>query len=1325
MPPEIDKFSSQGLLNQSSGPVNQHFGDDITAIEGGVVVNRSPGATIQIIQSLVKSAPPFTYRPRLQRMIEDYTAVFGGRDAELANLDAWLNDPNQPWGLLLAPTGRGKTALLIHWVLRLHEQGHVRAAFHSISLRYETATTDATFRTLAHTLAGWHNESPPEANTSPDHLRVIVADYLRQPLPDGRPAVVLLDGLDEAINWQVGRDLFPRQLPPGLKVLASARQLAHGDQATWLERLGWERRETRAFTLGGLEQATVASILQAMGDPLAQLATDVDVVGELYRVSEGDPLTIRLLVEALQNEELTPEQLTRQPPGLAEYLESWLRSLEEAAVDSPAVYSLLNACATALGPLTTDDLAALAPNELDTGLRLRQAVGTVERFIIGDGRPGSGYVFSYPRLREAFVERLLPDEYRAWQERFVTYGRRVFANLRNRPDLKSLPYYVCQFWPRHLADYGAWEELEQVLNTTTQRRDRPINLWAELHHIAEGSYAGYLVDLDLLWQHADSLFFGAIEDQGKGIALQLRCALIASSIHSLAGNFSPQLLVQLVMVGIPEGKWHTAAVLEYTRQKTFGVEQAQVLTGLAPHLPTDQLLVALEIARFIKDEFYRVEALTGLAPHLSPELRTQVLTDALETTRAIKDEVFRAKALTYLAPLLPPELLPVVKETALTIQKVADRANALTHLVPFLPPELRAEVLAEALAAARATKNDELYKPYVHVEALAGLTIHLPPELRVEVLAEALASAQAIELESHRAHALISLAIHLPPEELRNQVLTAALEAARAIELETNRAEALTNLAPLLPTELQTQVLVDAIAAIQAINDANEVHRAKALIRLAPLLPPELLLFALEIACVIKDEAYRAEALTGLAPHLPPELRTHIVAEAMEATRAILGKNARIYHLPRLAANLPPELGIQVLADALEAARVIKDEFARVEILACLFPQMPLELRTEMLAYILEGTRNIKNDLVDPNFRARVLTSLAGHLAQNLRNEVVNDALEAAYAIMDGQSRAKALTNLVVYLSSEVRGHVLAESLKIAYDIWDRHSRARALTDLVPHLPSKIRSNVLADALETARTIKSGHERVRALVGLVSYLPLDQQAEVLAEVLEAIRTIRVEVRSPELIGIPLESLSQMVTDASEAIRVEVLTDLIVDLPLELRAEVLAYAQQAAHAIKEGHKRAKALAGLVDYLSSEVRDQMLDDAFSASRALKKIEHLSPYNYVKSFTGLATYLPLELQSELLSDALAATLVIQEVAYRSIAWKTLVPHLVTWTQAVPLEGFRLWRSTLPTLACGHRQTLLGNLQMLLPWIKTLDGDRVFKELPRIIKDVGQWWP
>jgi hypothetical protein len=70
-----------------------------------------------------------------------------------------------------------------------------------------------------------------------------------------------------------------------------------------------------------------------MGKPLDQLATNVDVVSQLYRLSEGDPLLVRLYVEALllygeRAAMMTPEQLEAIEPGLSGFFEGWWEERE-------------------------------------------------------------------------------------------------------------------------------------------------------------------------------------------------------------------------------------------------------------------------------------------------------------------------------------------------------------------------------------------------------------------------------------------------------------------------------------------------------------------------------------------------------------------------------------------------------------------------------------------------------------------------------------------------------------------------------------------------------------------------------------------------------------------------------------------------------------------------------------------------------------------------------------------------------------------------------------------------------------------------------------
>ena len=76
---------------------------------------------------------------------------FGGRDKDIALLDAWLNDETAPPRYLLtAPAGRGKSALLVHWLQLLQAQGRVgreapaswHLVFIPISIRFETHRPD-------------------------------------------------------------------------------------------------------------------------------------------------------------------------------------------------------------------------------------------------------------------------------------------------------------------------------------------------------------------------------------------------------------------------------------------------------------------------------------------------------------------------------------------------------------------------------------------------------------------------------------------------------------------------------------------------------------------------------------------------------------------------------------------------------------------------------------------------------------------------------------------------------------------------------------------------------------------------------------------------------------------------------------------------------------------------------------------------------------------------------------------------------------------------------------------------------------------------------
>jgi hypothetical protein len=305
----------------------------------------------------------------------------------------------------------------------------------------------------------------------------------------------------------------------------------------------------------------------------------------------------------------------------------------------------------------------------------------------------------------------------------------------------------------------------------------------------EGKTAVFIKDVSRAWQLAEEHF---IENKSDSIGLQVRYALITTSLNSLATNIPPELIAALIKHEI----WTPAQGLVYVRQSQDSSKQAEGLEKITPYLPPTLLPEALEVARGIGDEYSsRAEALIGLAPHLPESL----LPEALEIARGIGYEEYRAEALTGLAPHLPESLLPEALEIARGIGDEDSRARALTGLAPHLP-----EVLPEALEVARGIGSK-----YNRARALIGLAPYLP-----EVLPEALEVARGIGYEEYRAEALTGLAPHLP-----ESLLPEALEVARGIGYEEYRAKALKALtATLTPANVDLSFWQDVLQALGTLT---------------------------------------------------------------------------------------------------------------------------------------------------------------------------------------------------------------------------------------------------------------------------------------------------------------------------------------------------------------------------------------------------------------------------------------------------------------------------------------------------------------------------
>src|SRR5687767_12206219 len=140
--------------------------------------------------------------------------------------------------------------------------------------------------------------------------------------------------------------------------------------------------------------------------------------------------------------------------------------------------------------------------------------------------------------------------------------------------------YARRFLCTHLAGAGWYSKLFTLVAQS--------NRWAEARYRVEENYLGYLTDLALAWQWAES--------DGWNVGFQIRCALIESSIRSLAGHLPSDLLCQAVEASI----WSPGKALTRIQEIPEERQRAEALVQIAPLLPDGLITEALKLVETLE-----------------------------------------------------------------------------------------------------------------------------------------------------------------------------------------------------------------------------------------------------------------------------------------------------------------------------------------------------------------------------------------------------------------------------------------------------------------------------------------------------------------------------------------------------------------------------------------------------------------------------------------------------------------------------------------------------------------------------------------------------
>lgn len=1060
---------------------------------------------------------------------EDTPVTFGGRDAEMATLDGWLDGVEAPPYLFLdGPAGRGKSALLVRWIQRLAGREGLKVVFVPVSIRFRTNLSMVFFKALAARLAEAHNEDLPTlVSSNVEDLRDIVYGYLERPLTNGVRLLVVVDGLDEAADWEAGPDLFPTHVPQGIKICTSARTVASdGNSSTWLERLGWEPTgNAEEHHLGNLSRQGVADMAMSIEWSLSDLEQN-EIVDELYRLSSGDPLLVELYIDHLRDshEKGTPVQareLEKRPPGLSEFLQTWWREQESlwgqnSPLERDDVQTVLNLLSCALGPLTVEDLRALSQTGRSLSSHtIRLAVGHLRRFVVGNGEE-DGYVFGHPRLAEYFRGRLVASEQQDYDSRFLLYGRETMRSLEERklgPGMVSL--YLIQYYGAHLdRAEGPWGDYRSLVSEG----------WMQAWKAFEGWYEGFLNDVGRAWDRA--------EDQ-HSVALQIRCALCFSSVAALYSNVPPRLLYAALSNNLLTLRQAlTMAIGNCSKDKTsfealvlifplldqqLRIEafdavcnlqedyRAQSLVMIAPYLLSDLMLEAFEVSKAIGDPFYRSRTLEEILYYLPQVLKEDARAESLEAA--------------YLLPDMSqgPQELEGSTTYANWYEGVEDRIDALANLgchdeaLDLLQEIPEGEQHEQALA--RVSKIIPLdillrqYDPSQILEALSlwpmnsecwqtissDLKLAQTPRVRGEIIRRrgelAVRILRRIERECGYDALQYACTIQDPyARAMRQADLGSTVESiGSALEIEEDGWRLQTLRTLLSGVQLDEELSCELEKLASPVRYMEDLRKQVQLLvvmgeRSSKEKRDSLLSEALLIVESINEISYRAEVL----------VEAGYIREAL----AIVPKVQDDFWRARLLDHLAPLLPVESIPQAFDLAQRIDDKVSRIEFFQKVASDVSENLKERMLDEV-RSTANIIATAEPDKFRPSLISFVRSLVALGSLDE----ALALALNCSDVNDRRASLLELVPLLSCDQRRVALEAGLKAAKIDTGSYEGYVHLQSVLPYLPE----DMIDDAFEIIRArfaTGDGFEVEQLLQALAPFLTSELIEEALEIVLQ-------------------------------------------------------------------------------------------------------------------------------------------------------------------------------------------------------------------------------
>ena len=417
------------------------------------------------------------------RLIQEKTRQFVGRYREVAEIRGWLERNERGFCLIRGNPGIGKSALMsaltqiasdslndafgdpkLAALLRGEAWPKVAVLPYFIVRGEITATALEFLSTLLDNIGRVYDLPRVTAGVADElarelHRQLHAASKILQ--QRGEKLLLLIDGLDESVSAEgeasIGTSLLhyiPRDLPPGVFLVLAGRRRREVDG------LSSDLEEVFQIELQGLSEDDVRGLLKLTHN---QSDLEPDYVKQVTKLSEGNPLYLKLLLQALREGQIRPNDIRSLPKSIQDLFEKILNRL--LANDRGARIEVLMAFALAREQFTVEQIAGITEQSL---LEVHRAIDACAE-VITERRNVTGRA-AYRVFHDSFADYLRC--HKDYASRMPEMSRRIlrFAARRvpDRPAEPELLEVVEQLFDGTSLDRGDAGPLSRLIERTSR-----------------------------------------------------------------------------------------------------------------------------------------------------------------------------------------------------------------------------------------------------------------------------------------------------------------------------------------------------------------------------------------------------------------------------------------------------------------------------------------------------------------------------------------------------------------------------------------------------------------------------------------------------------------------------------------------------------------------------------------------------------------------------------------------------------------------------------------------------------------------------------------